>query len=529
MKYAVVDSGPLIKGVRLEMVGAERLVTVPEVLLEIRDRATRDRIAALPFELEQREPSSEAVEAIKKFAKLTGDLPALSSVDTRVLALAWQLEKETKSGVGHLRTEPLPPAATARSHSGAKPAEPASTDGAAAEGGPASMETFYYGAQAAHEHSHEGADAAEEEVVAEEEDAEALEAEAALMAAMASSGGGGVAAVGAVDASDGGDGGGAGGGAAAAAGASTSSDAAAATGGGKEPPSEAEEAERAAALEARREARRRAEDAEAASLRAAASASSAADDGAEPWITVDNLKTVQARDGQRYAYAPDASTTVACLTTDYAMQSVLMQMGLKLLGADGMLLRSVKQCVAGARFLHLARAHVHHMLPPAPFGSPLIPSAPCRWVLRCSGCFTQQGSLEAQFCSKCGNNSLVRLQAVLNQHGHQRILPEQRAPARVRSTNVRGTKFPLPMPKTGRHAQNLILAEDQLAEATEKARRQGKAKMEDVFDPDYSLDDHFGRKGKQSGRGPAAAAGMPKVGYGKRANPNDVRSRPKRT
>jgi len=216
----------------------------------------------------------------------------------------------------------------------------------------------------------------------------------------------------------------------------------------------------------------------------------------EAWITVDNLKSVQRRDGQRYAYAPDASTTVSCLTTDYAMQSVLMQMGLKLLGADGMLLRSVKQ-----------------------------------WVLRCSGCFTQQGSLDAQFCSKCGNNSLVRLQAVLDQRGQQRILPEQKAPARVRSTNVRGTKFPLPAPKSGRHAQNIILAEDQLAEAAEKARRQGKARVNDVFDPDYSLDDHFGRVGNKRGGGRPnpAGAGMPTVGYGKRANPNDVRSRPKRT
>jgi rRNA maturation endonuclease Nob1 len=43
------------------------------------------------------------------------------------------------------------------------------------------------------------------------------------------------------------------------------------------------------------------------------------------------------------------------------MQSVLMQMGLPLMGADGLLLRSIK-----------------------------------RWVLRCSGCFTCQSSLEKQ-------------------------------------------------------------------------------------------------------------------------------------
>ena len=68
---------------------------------------------------------------------------------------------------------------------------------------------------------------------------------------------------------------------------------------------------------------------------------------------------------------------------------------------------------------------------------------------------------------------------------------------------------------------------DQLEEANEKHRRQGKAKSRhgDVFDPDYSLEDHFGRSGKKGGGGGEA----PKAGYGRRANPNDVRSRPKRT
>ena len=86
----------------------------------------------------------------------------------------------------------------------------------------------------------------------------------------------------------------------------------------------------------------------------------------------------------------------------------------------------------------------------------------------------------------------------------------------------------MPKPIVGRKAvtTNLILSEDQYAEAQEKLRRQGKAKVRDVFDPDYSLDDHFGRSKKGGGGGHGFEL---KVGYGKRANPNDVRSRPKRT
>ena len=93
----------------------------------------------------------------------------------------------------------------------------------------------------------------------------------------------------------------------------------------------------------------------------------------------------------------------------------------------------------------------------------------------------------------------------------------------MRSTNVRGTKFAMPAPQSGRHAKNLILAEDQLAEAREKARRQSKMKSFDVFDPDYDNEAHFGRTGKKGG----ARGGALQVGYGKR-NPNDVRSRTKK-
>ena len=528
MKYAVIDSGPLIKGVRLETIGAERYVTVPEVLLELRDRHVRERLASLPFELETREPSQEALDVIRKFAKLTGDLPALSAIDIRVLALAWLLEKETKNGVEHLRTTPLPPGA-ARSRR--PPAdEPSSSTAQGLEDEPAIVddgEDELDESEVTEQAAAAAAAATGTGMEEEEDDEEAAEAEAALLAAIASRDAEGDAAGGmAVDVSDvigtaaatsvavaaAGAAGGAAGGSS-----MGCSDGAAA----KEQDAAAA-AELAAALEARRAARRQAEEAEAAALRAAEAGAAVAsprgagsggtragssdglessrpagldDEGAEPWITVDNLKTMQQRDGQRYAYAPDASTTVACLTIDYAMQSVLMQMNLQLLGADGMILRSVKQ-----------------------------------WVMRCSGCFTQQSSLESQFCSKCGNMSLVRLQAVVDDRGQQRLLPESKAPARVRSTNTRGTKFPLPMPVAGRHAHNLILAEDQLAEAVDKARRQGKAKMEDVFDPDYSLEDHFGRAGsKRPVRNPNAGSAMPKVGYGKRVNPNDVRARPKRT
>lgn len=61
MKYLVVDSGPLIKGARIEIAQARTYITVPEVLREIRDRQARSGMQLLPFELATKEPSDEAI------------------------------------------------------------------------------------------------------------------------------------------------------------------------------------------------------------------------------------------------------------------------------------------------------------------------------------------------------------------------------------------------------------------------------------------------------------------------------------
>lgn len=63
MKALVVDSGALIKGGgggEFER-NADKVYTVQEVVSEIKDAVTRQRLQVLPYELEVREPSHEAV------------------------------------------------------------------------------------------------------------------------------------------------------------------------------------------------------------------------------------------------------------------------------------------------------------------------------------------------------------------------------------------------------------------------------------------------------------------------------------
>ena len=64
-------------------------VTIAEVLDEIRDAKGRDAVAASAGALEVAEPSEEAIEAVKRFASKTGDVHALSRVDMKLIALAY--------------------------------------------------------------------------------------------------------------------------------------------------------------------------------------------------------------------------------------------------------------------------------------------------------------------------------------------------------------------------------------------------------------------------------------------------------
>ena len=100
----VVDTNAIVKGFRLERF-ADEAVTIPEVLQEVRDKQARHTLATLPFELKVRDPDEASLKAVRRFARLTGDLGALSEPDLRVIALAYMLERDAH-GVAHLREDP---------------------------------------------------------------------------------------------------------------------------------------------------------------------------------------------------------------------------------------------------------------------------------------------------------------------------------------------------------------------------------------------------------------------------------------
>lgn len=106
----VVDSGPIIRHELAHLAytnGDVQLYTVPGVIQEVRDAAARQQLSNLSSKLTVREPTPNSIQTILTFARKTGDMHSLSTVDLHVLALVYELEREGCNGnVEHIRTTP---------------------------------------------------------------------------------------------------------------------------------------------------------------------------------------------------------------------------------------------------------------------------------------------------------------------------------------------------------------------------------------------------------------------------------------
>ncbi|EMD92331.1 hypothetical protein COCC4DRAFT_130779 [Bipolaris maydis ATCC 48331] len=106
----VLDTGPLIKNIisiSTLINSAEELYTTPDILREVRDEATRSRVQTtlVPF-LKIRTPSPASYDAVVEFSKKTGDHAVLSKQDLGILALAYEVHCEKNGGTWGLREVP---------------------------------------------------------------------------------------------------------------------------------------------------------------------------------------------------------------------------------------------------------------------------------------------------------------------------------------------------------------------------------------------------------------------------------------
>ncbi|KAN0050159.1 hypothetical protein ACTA71_003262 [Dictyostelium dimigraforme] len=102
--FLIIDTNALISGTRLETLGKE-LWTIPEVLEEVKDKKTSTFLSSFPFEIKTRQPTHEAMVAVSEFSKKTGDYPSLSATDLKLIALTYTFEAQV-NGIDHIKTEP---------------------------------------------------------------------------------------------------------------------------------------------------------------------------------------------------------------------------------------------------------------------------------------------------------------------------------------------------------------------------------------------------------------------------------------
>ncbi|CAH2080162.1 unnamed protein product [Thlaspi arvense] len=505
ISVAVIDANAVIEGGQSLTNFADKFVTVPEVLSEIRDPASRRRLAFIPFTIETMEPSPESLSKVGKFARATGDLQTLSDVDLKLIALTYTLEAQVH-GTKNLRDIP-PPIQTVRvkrlpekelpgwgsnvanleewealeneaeekSNSNSRilplkdlnmnilPSDNCSEAGSVAE---CQEEDDHEGERRQKRYPPkktevkldgkmvvEGIDASRGEndeedagewrpavsssthrkflrrkakwehynALAEKEIQQDQEAEKAgnLTDQM-----------------------------------SKDADEKHAKDSGKN------EEELSSILEDMRleedslqegleETNGEDDDVEAEGIDVASDAgdtfeaSSMADDGSSE---------------QSWSLRALSESSVACITGDYAMQNVILQMGLRLLAPGGMQIRQLK-----------------------------------RWILQCHACYTVTPEIGRDFCPKCGNGGTLRKVAVTI--GENGTIISARKPR----ITLRGTKYSIPMPKSGRDAitKNMVLREDQLPQKYLNPKTKKKANKpgdEYFISDDVFMNHHSDRK-----------------------------------
>ena len=208
------------------------------------------------------------------------------------------------------------------------------------------------------------------------------------------------------------------------------------------------------------------------------------DSDAEGWITPSNLKKHQEKDayGSSNPQKKLQKMEVAVITSDFAMQNVLLRMNLNLISPSLQRIKELKS-----------------------------------WVLRCHACFYITKDMSKQFCTRCGKPTMLRTSCSTDKNGKFKVHLKKN-----KQWNTRGNVYSIPKPVAGTSngklvagggkggwGQSLILAEDQ-KEYVQAMTGASRRKEKDLMDEDYLPNILSGDRGR--------GGGSPKVGAGKNVN-----------
>uniref|UniRef100_UPI0037E81498 RNA-binding protein NOB1 isoform X2 n=1 Tax=Semicossyphus pulcher TaxID=241346 RepID=UPI0037E81498 len=441
VEHVVADAGAFLKKAPLQDIG-KNIYTLKDVVEEIRDKPTRRSLAFLPYQLNFKEPHPEHIRLVTEFSKKTGDYPSLSATDIKVLALTYQLELELV-GSQHLKKEPEvkvniqstqrhpeTPVNVAGFHFPSKPVdslnvlktqtEKRTETSDAADSDKFDSFNFWraplpsvdsdlldlldpvdvLNSKNKQKETQTQKDTQTETQASSDSDQfnsfhfwrEPLPTlDDSLLDLLK------------VD------------------GVSTSESGLEVSKEEQEDQSDDEDKENEPEDEEEEE-----EDEE--------------DDGGG-WITPSNINQVKLDSGD---WTAPADVKVGCLTTDFAMQNVLIQIGLHVLSVNGMLIKQARN-----------------------------------YILRCHACFKTTSNMNKVFCPHCGNKTLKKLAVTVNEDGNKQMHFSKNP----KVLNPKGLRHSLPLPQGGKHGNNPQLVEDQRF-PQQRLSRKARQKT-DVFNPDY--------------------------------------------
>ncbi|CAG5088115.1 Oidioi.mRNA.OKI2018_I69.PAR.g11735.t1.cds [Oikopleura dioica] len=136
------------------------------------------------------------------------------------------------------------------------------------------------------------------------------------------------------------------------------------------------------------------------------------DDNDDDWITPFNIDDVPEE-----VEEPDF---VACLTTDFAMQNVLLRMKIGMVGVEGRKIKNAR-----------------------------------KYILRCTGCKYIDKTCTKVFCPGCGHKTMRRVACEVLEDGNIKLFLAK-DPKCLKS---RGTVYNLPKPQGGKYAKNPVLTD----------------------------------------------------------------------
>lgn len=476
----VLDTGAIIKNepsVSTLISKADSLITVPAIISEIKDAVTRSRVETMlmPF-LTIRAPSPASMAFVTEFARRTGDLPVLSKPDLQIIALTYELEVERNQGDWRLRKVPGQKALNGPFPAKEGEVKKAESKGAESQGAESkeveSKDAPIVGAEVKTEEQPQQESPAEEtQITAEapqEPVAEVSPPEQQVVSATSD-----VAEPAAEVSED-----------------ANVEEAPAVEDDG---PWESVPAKSKRSFKPRKNLTKAfaettikettsapapapvqvEEKPQIDSAQETAADQSDSESDGEGWITPANLKQKQAEDAA--PNAADVSTQkkmeVAVLTTDFAMQNVILQINLNLLSSSLMRIRHVRSV-----------------------------------VLRCQACFLICREMNKQFCPRCGKPTLTRVSCSTTNSGEFKIHLKKNF-----QYNSRGDRYSIPKAVhgaahgrvkgggKGSWGNDLILAEDQ-KEYERAVTTEKRAKERNLMDEDYLPGILTGERLKTGGR-----------------------------